>query len=150
MNLKPSEFNLIRNKQLKTKFGGLGPYKNLISDVYDLMAQNTLDFLQAHNITGSEANLLTLFIHQNYGNYQDFQSYLIVNKNLFDLQSYVCNFLGNQIQNWYDNYTKGTNYIDITNDVSNISGNANLINFLYELAQKLLAINGKIILKHNK
>ena len=143
-NLNPKEFALIRNKQLKTKFRGLGPYKDLLTDVYDLMAKNTTDFLQAHNIIGSEANLLSLFIIQNYGNYLDFQSYLIVNKRYFDLQSYLCNYLGNQIKNWYDNYTQGSNYKNISNDVSNITDDA-VDNFLSKLAHKLLAINGKKI-----
>ena len=145
MNLNATEFTLVRNKQLKTKFRGLGPYKNLITDVYDLMAKNTTDFLLAHNIIGSEANLLSLFIIQNYGNYLDFQSYLIVNKRYFDLQSYLCNYLGNQIKNWYDNYTQGSNYKNISNDVSNITSDAVLDNFLSKLAHKLLAINGKKI-----
>ena len=110
------------------------------------MVNENSNFIRSFNVNDFEADILGLFLVHSYGNAADFRTYLQTQARFFNLGSYLCKNLENDIETFQDDLdadptkigvheyaNKKSRFNDVTEDDDT--------NYK-ELARKLLALNG--------
>ena len=127
----------LSTKKQKKWFDALKPYEDLYEDIYALLVEENVSYLEKFNISREESSYLAVFLVQTYGHYKDFQTYLKVNISKFSLEKYLCEHLKNQFLVWTNdkNTSAQTDLESRTHDLESMDLNTSVL--------KLLAINSE-------
>ena len=152
LNLKPNAFiyepsELPNSSLVELNEAALRPYLKLIHGIMEALVNDSFEFIRQFNIDKIEAEKLARFVVHSYGNLADYRGFLKMQSKLFNLDSYLCEDMANELEKFEEDLNTNPDKFDIQEYISIkyenfIANDANITDYA-ALARKLLAINGR-------